>query len=145
MFTAWRPSRAREGRPPVLLTAERLIADLHARGVRLEPRGDRLAAWPVSKLTAAELAILREHKAEVLAVLTRDPLSLWPASVPGLGVRQIVSFSPCLACDAEPPPDEIVTVGPLSIPVPGQRGTFVAFGGVALCRRHARGRAGDVR
>ena len=39
-----------------------LVADLQARGVTLEPRGDRLAVRPVSRLTREELEALRRYK-----------------------------------------------------------------------------------
>jgi hypothetical protein len=51
-------------------TVAALVADLRARGVRLEPRGAGLAVRPVAALTPAELEALRRHKPEVLALLT---------------------------------------------------------------------------
>lgn len=44
----------------------------------------------------------------------------------------------------EPTEDEVLKVGAYEIAVPGPRGTFVSFGDVALCRRHARARGGPV-
>jgi TubC N-terminal docking domain len=46
-----------------------LVADLQARGVVLEPRGQQLAIRPPSLVSPAELEVLRQHKAEVLTLL----------------------------------------------------------------------------
>ena len=54
-------------------TVAALLADLRARGVTLEPRGDRLAVRPASQLTPEDRAALQKHKPEVLALLTPTP------------------------------------------------------------------------
>lgn len=47
-----------------------LIADLRARGVELEPRGDKLhLTAPTGTLTPDVLAMIAEHKPEVMAAL----------------------------------------------------------------------------
>ncbi len=47
-----------------------LLDGLHKRGVRLRIDGDRLRWFaPVGVVTEADLSALREHKAEVLAIL----------------------------------------------------------------------------
>lgn len=51
------------------MTLAALVADLRAKGVTLEPRGDKLAVRPVSRLTPDELESLRRHKAEVFSLL----------------------------------------------------------------------------
>jgi hypothetical protein len=53
-----------------------LVAALRARGVTLEPRGDKLRVRPVSRLTPNELEALRQYKAEVLALLTPVSVTL---------------------------------------------------------------------
>ena len=59
-----------------------LVADLQARGVTLEPRGEKLAIRPVSRLTREELEALRAHKPEVLRLLAPQPaLTLDPATL----------------------------------------------------------------
>ena len=73
-----------------------------------------------------------------LAPSTSTP---WPAALPGLGPRRAVPFAACTDCTTDPPQDEIIKIGPYALEVPGQRGTFAAYGAVALCRRHAQGRA----
>ena len=52
------------------MTEEALLDGLHRRGVRFRVDGERLR-WvaPVGVVTDADLSTLREHKAEVLAIL----------------------------------------------------------------------------
>jgi hypothetical protein len=50
-----------------------LVADLRSRGVTLEPRGERLAVRPADRVTPDELEVLRQRKAEVLALLRSPP------------------------------------------------------------------------
>jgi hypothetical protein len=55
--------------------------------VTLEPRGEKLAVRPVSRLTPEELERLRQHKAEVLRLLSRpEPLRLDPVTSPRCSV-----------------------------------------------------------
>ena len=50
-----------------------LLDDLHRRGVRLRVDGDRLRWFaPVGVVTEADLSALRNHKAEVLAILREE-------------------------------------------------------------------------
>ncbi len=52
------------------MKVETLIDDLHRRGVRLRCDGDRLRWFaPVGVVTEADLSTLRQHKADVLAIL----------------------------------------------------------------------------
>ena len=67
-----------------------------------------------------------------------------PATLPDVGIRQIITFTSCADCEIDPPPDEVLTVGVYEIAVPGPRGTVAAYGGVPLCRRHARAHAGET-
>jgi len=50
-----------------------LIRKLQKRGVVLRRCGDRLGVRPTGKVTPDELAALRAHKAEILALLTPQP------------------------------------------------------------------------
>ena len=52
------------------MTVPGLLDGLHRRGVRLRVNGDKLH-WtaPVGVVTPADLSALREHKAEVLAII----------------------------------------------------------------------------
>ena len=55
------------------MNVETLINDLHRRGVRLRVDGDRLRWFaPVGVVTEADLSALRNHKAEVLAILREE-------------------------------------------------------------------------
>ncbi len=52
------------------MSVETLIDSLHRRGVRLHVNGDRLRWFaPMGVVTEADLSALRQHKAEVLAIL----------------------------------------------------------------------------
>lgn len=67
---------------PATLVA--LVAQLQARGVILRPDGETLKVRPVSKVAPEELEGLRQHKAEVLALLTNapePPITLDPAAL----------------------------------------------------------------
>jgi hypothetical protein len=62
--------------------AAALVEMLRARGVTLEPRGDKLRVVPASAVTPEEVDALRRHKAEVLALLMPEPpLALDPQTV----------------------------------------------------------------
>ena len=52
------------------MTAISIVADLGRRGIRFRVDGDRLRFAPRDALTPAELAILRAHKAALLAHLS---------------------------------------------------------------------------
>jgi hypothetical protein len=63
------------------MTASDLLSDLQRAGVRLEAVGERLRYFPRSAVTPELVARLREHKAELLAVLRPEPEATNPASV----------------------------------------------------------------
>jgi hypothetical protein len=136
------------------MTAETLIAEFQALGVELIPNGDKIRYRPASVVPADLKEKLRQSKAEVLAVLTSPtteparpvpsaPSSSWPANLPNLGERRVIAFSPCSDCEVDPPTDELLKVGAYEIAVPGQRGTFAAYGSRPLCVRHTRARVGE--
>jgi hypothetical protein len=55
------------------MNVETLINGLHRRGVRLRIDGERLRWFaPVGVVTEADLTALRQHKAEVLAILREE-------------------------------------------------------------------------
>lgn len=69
---------------------------LHRRaselGLRLEPRGDKLAVIPAERLTPDFAAELRQHKREILDWLETRTVQLTPDQVPWLHVsRQILA------------------------------------------------------
>jgi TubC N-terminal docking domain len=65
------------------VTPAALVTHLQARGVTLEPRGDRLRVRPVGLVTPAEVEALKRHKAEVLALLAEASRPR-PAAPPSL-------------------------------------------------------------
>jgi hypothetical protein len=52
------------------MTALELLSVLYDRGIRVRVVGDRLRLAPGGVLTPEELADVREHKPEIIAVLT---------------------------------------------------------------------------
>lgn len=128
------------------MTPAALIADLRARGVTLEPRGDKLAVRPADRLTAEELDTLRVLKAEVLVLLTTcpafEPVTVrggdyahpWPDALPALGPRRMGAFTRCQGCNPDGEP--AARTEP-----PGAGWSWVAYGAHTLCLRCARRRA----
>jgi hypothetical protein len=115
-----------------MTAAVELLATLRARGVVVEPRGDRLRVRPASVVAPEELDALRRHKAELLALLTggrRSPLGgtwyahPWPDALADLGVRHVGPFDQCADC---------------------QRWSWARYGGVVLCLACARRRAAEA-
>ena len=103
------------------MTAATLVASLHARGVVLETRGDRLRVKPASAVTPDEVQALRRLKPEILRLLTgaeygpaavSSAWSPWPEVLPRIGAKQTISFAPCALCT---------------------RWTFVTYGPTPLC------------
>ena len=52
-------------------SAAEIITRLSARGVALTPDGDRLHARPASRMTGDDLEAIRQHKPDVIRLLTR--------------------------------------------------------------------------
>ena len=102
-----------------------LVETLRARGVTLEPRGDKLRVVPASAVTPEEVEALRSSKAEVLALLNaaraRNAMPAeaprptpaagmpsvvrwysypWPEELPRLGRRTVGPFETCAECSA---------------------------------------------
>lgn len=76
------------------MTAEDLCFEARKRGLRLEPRGDKLAVIPADRLAPDFAAVLREHKPALLHWLNRPPC-------PGLGV---IPLAPLPLDPVEPRP-----------------------------------------
>jgi hypothetical protein len=141
------------------MTAADLIAEFEALGIELipDPERGKIRYRPASAVPADLRERLLALKPEVLAALTSPTTaelarsvpsapssSPWPTNIPNLGARKVIAFSPCIDCEIDPPEDDMLKVGVYEIAVPGPRRTFVAYGDLALCRRHARGRQGGT-
>ena len=57
-----------------------LVSNLTGRGMSVTVEGERLAVRPASRLTDADRELLRRHKAELLAHLTRAGPEPWVAA-----------------------------------------------------------------
>jgi hypothetical protein len=88
------------------MNVETLMADLSRRGIRLEPEPDGLIVEPASKLTDTDRALIRQHKAEILAAITRSGRNRWPDAN-----RPPMPFCRCgaLVCPTYPLIDRRVT------------------------------------
>jgi hypothetical protein len=64
------------------MTAMELYREATRRGLRLEPRGDKLAVKPRESVTPDFAELLRQHKGELLAWLARLPCPGWQAVPP---------------------------------------------------------------
>jgi hypothetical protein len=69
-----------------------VLAQLSALGVRLHREGDALVAEPRSALTDAARAMIRAHKADLLAVLGQGPLS--DPAAEARRQRELFEFTP---------------------------------------------------
>jgi hypothetical protein len=72
------------------VTAVVLVETLRARGVHLRAVGDKIRYRPISALTPEDLEALRQHKAEVLALLTRPPAFMLDTAT----VREVLGRKP---------------------------------------------------
>lgn len=90
-----------------MTAAAQLVQALRARGVNLEPEGDRLRIRPASALSAEELEALRHVKPEVLRLLHAehalcvpppDPETLREVLGPGPTPRDLEALHHELAC-----------------------------------------------
>ena len=59
------------------MTAKELFHEASRRGLRLEPKGDKLAVTPANRCPPDFAAVLREHKGELLAWLSQAPCPRW--------------------------------------------------------------------
>ena len=74
------------------MTALELYQEATRHGLRLEPRGDKLAVIPANRVPPDFVAALREHKAELLALLESKSANLPPDCAPWLYIaRQILA------------------------------------------------------
>lgn len=81
------------------MTAPELIDEASRRGLRLEPRGNKLAVIPSGRLTAAFADLLRQHKRELLDLLETKTVALRPDEVPWLYVSRQILGGEFVGCD----------------------------------------------
>ena len=115
------------------MTPSALLAELRVRGVELVPVGCRIRFRPASKVPPELLTCLRQHKAEVLLLLTAQT----PTST-----ASHVSTRPLTW--AYPWPDELSvgrrSVGPFEACTDCSAWSWVRYGGVVLCLACAKAR-----
>lgn len=68
------------------MTAQELYLEAIKRGLRLEPRGDRLAVIPANRVPSDFADVLRRHKGELLDWLETKSAKLTPDCAPWLHV-----------------------------------------------------------
>ncbi len=74
------------------MTAAQLCREANQRGLRLEPRGDKLAVFPARNCPPEFAEILRLHKRELLSWLENRATGLMPDCAPWLHVaKQVLS------------------------------------------------------
>jgi hypothetical protein len=102
------------------MTAAELIQHVGSLGFRLEPRpGDGLAVRPASKLPAPLADELRQHKSEIIRLLTA-PAGMVPSVAP------VLTVALCIEWGAVPPYNlELVTLKPT--PTPANRDLITAY------------------
>ena len=64
------------------MTATELYQEAVRRGLRLEPRGNKLAVIPASRCPPEFADTLRQHKGELLSLLESQPAGLAPDCAP---------------------------------------------------------------
>jgi hypothetical protein len=98
------------------MTAMELYRETAHRGLRLEPRGDKLAVIPASRCPPEFADTLRQHKGELLSLLESQPAGLAPDCAPWLHVAKQVLAGEFVDCDGST--RESLTIGLRSIPHP---------------------------
>jgi hypothetical protein len=68
------------------MTAPELYREAAQRGLRLEPRGDKLAVIPAKRCPPEFADVLRQHKGELLVLLETWRAGLAPDEIPWLHV-----------------------------------------------------------
>ena len=122
--------------------APEVLTQLTALGVRLHRKGEALVAEPRSALTDAARAMIRAHKADLLAVLGEGPLSNPAAEARRQRVVEMLDENPALrlavVCDAEGDPVPLAVairgMGTCEVHIPAAR--FDPFALLELVGRH---------
>jgi hypothetical protein len=81
------------------MTVQTLYFEASRRGLRLEPRGDKLAVIPAKRCPPDFAAVLRQHKGELLDWLEARAVGLPPDCAPWLHVAKQVLAGEFDGCD----------------------------------------------
>lgn len=98
------------------MTALELCREAARRGLRLEPRGDKLAVAPVSRLDPDFVDLLREHKPQLLAWLEARATGLPPDCAPWLHIARQVLAGEFTGADRST--RQILVIGLRAVPHP---------------------------
>jgi len=122
------------------VTAAALVADLEARGLRLELDGSRIVIERAegATITREDIKAIRSMEPEIISVLRRPTPARtfpWPDELPGLGVHAVGPFARCARCIPGRWAGR-ATPG-MRIECWGEAGTWTRYGETPLCLRHA--------
>ncbi|MHB8521012.1 MAG: TubC N-terminal docking domain-related protein [Limisphaerales bacterium] len=95
------------------MSPEDICTEATRRGLRLEPRGEKLAVSPAGLCPPEFADILRQHKAELLAFLAGEAANLPPDQRPWLHVARQILAGEFAGCDRST--RESLTIGLRSI------------------------------
>jgi len=91
------------------MTPLELYREAARRGLRLEPRGDKLAVIPASLCPPEFAALLRQHKSEILSWFETRDAGLAPDCLPWLHVASQILAGEFDGCDSST--RESLTIG----------------------------------
>jgi hypothetical protein len=98
------------------MTAFEIYREATKRGLRLEPRGDKLAVIPASHCPPEFADLLRQHKGEILSWFEARAAGLAPDCLPWLHVAYQILAGEFDGCDSST--RESLTIGLRSVPHP---------------------------
>jgi TubC N-terminal docking domain len=127
--------------------AAELLADLQLRGVTIQAHDDKLRVSPKGSLTPAEQAVVRQHKSELLRLLTQ-PTTPAP-SAPVAGTMPPAQVGPARASDWPDVLNEMLggymrTIVPFTACSICATGTWCSYAEIPLCRKCAQTRGAAV-
>jgi hypothetical protein len=82
------------------MTADSLLSETKRCGVKLSRRGDKLVVAPADKCPPELIAMLREHKPEILTLLEAQASGLAPDCAPWLHVARQILAGEFDGCDS---------------------------------------------
>src|SRR5262245_29846083 len=111
--------------------AVELLADLQRRGVTIQAHDDKLRVRPKGCLTPAEQAAVREHKPQLLRLLTRPTIPSPPPPVAGAARARASEWPEVLN---EMLGGNVRTITPFTACAICSTGTWCSYADVPLCR-----------